>query len=53
MAAVREALQAGEAGPAEIARRFRRARTDTVGPLLETPAALGHARATPDGRYAA
>jgi hypothetical protein len=54
MAAVREALQAaGEAGPAEIARRFRRARVDTVRPLLETLAALGHARSTPDGRYAA
>ena len=54
MAAVREALaDAGEAAPADIARRFRRARATTVAPLLETLAALGHARPTADGRYAA
>ncbi len=44
---------AGEAAPADIARRFRRARATTVAPLLETLAALGHARPTGGGRYAA
>ena len=45
MAAVREALaDAGEAAPADIARRFRRGRAESVRPLLETLAALGHAR---------
>ena len=54
MAAVRAALtDAGEAAPADIARRFRRARAAAVAPLLETLAALGHARPTEDGRYAA
>ena len=54
MAAVREALAAvGEAGPADIARRFRRARAASVAPLLQTLAALGHARVTADGRFAA
>jgi hypothetical protein len=54
MAAVREALAAaGEAAPADIARRFRRARADKVAPLLATLAALGHAHATEDGRFAA
>ena len=54
MAAVRAALtDAGEAAPADIARRFRRARADSVRPLLETLAALGHARPTEGGRYAA
>ena len=54
MAAVREALRdAGEAAPADIARRFRRARAAAVAPLLETLAALGHARPTAGGRFAA
>jgi hypothetical protein len=54
IAAVREALQdAGEAAPADIARRFRHARATTVAPLLETLAALGHARLTADGRFTA
>ena len=54
MAAVREALHdAGEAGPADIARRFRRARAASVAPLLATLAALGHAHPVGDGRFAA
>ena len=54
MAAVRAALMdAGEASPADIARRFRRARTESIRPLLETLAALGHAHPAGGGRYAA
>ena len=54
IAAVRAALaDAGEAAPADIARRFRRARAASVAPLLETLAALGHARLTADGRFTA
>ena len=54
IAAVRAALaDAGEAAPADIARRFRRARATSVAPLLETLAALGHARLTADGRFTA
>jgi hypothetical protein len=54
MAAVRAALnEAGEAAPADIARRFHRARTTTVEPLLDTLAALGHARRLEGGRFAA
>ena len=54
IAAVREALaEAGEARPEEIARRFMRARSSTVQPLLESLAALGHAEQVSGGRYAA
>jgi hypothetical protein len=54
MAAVRAALnEAGEAAPADIARRFRRARATTVKPLLDTLTALGHARRLDDDRFAA
>ncbi|MEJ8476518.1 type IIL restriction-modification enzyme MmeI [Roseibium algae] len=54
IAAVREALlEMGEASPEQIARRFARARTTAVQPLLESLAALGQAQLTEDGRYAA
>ena len=54
IAAVREALEdMGEATPVEIARRFQRARTTAVEPLLASLAALGQAQITEDGRYAA
>ncbi|AML53781.1 class I SAM-dependent DNA methyltransferase [Falsihalocynthiibacter arcticus] len=54
IAAVRAALEeAGEASPEEIARKFLRARTTAVQPLLESLAALGQAELTDDGRYAA
>ncbi|WBU61176.1 class I SAM-dependent DNA methyltransferase [Paracoccus albus] len=54
IAAVREALEtAGEATPEQIARRFLRARTTSVQPLLESLAALGQATVLEDGRYAA
>ncbi len=54
IAAVREALaEVGEASPEEIARRFMRARSSTVQPLLESLAALGHAEQVSGGRYAA
>lgn len=54
IAAVREALEEmGEASPAQIARRFQRARTTAVEPLLQSLAALGHAERGDDGRYAA
>ena len=43
----------GEATPAEIARQFARARTTSVQPLLESLTALGQARMTPGGRFAA
>jgi hypothetical protein len=53
MAAVRAALlDAGEASPTEIARRFRRARAESVRPLLETLAVLGHIHAAGGDRYA-
>lgn len=53
-AAVREALEElGEASPEQVARRFKRARTTTVEPLLASLAALGQAQVTDDGRYAA
>lgn len=52
IAAVREALEAcGEATPEQIARRFKRARTTSVQPLLESLAALGQATTLEDGRY--
>ncbi len=43
-AVVHDALvEMGEATPAQIARRFKRARTSSVQPLLESLAALGQA----------
>ncbi len=54
IAAVRAALtDLGEANPEQVARQFHRARTATVNPLLESLAALGHARLTESGRFAA
>ncbi|MEZ5725635.1 MAG: RNA-binding protein [Paracoccaceae bacterium] len=54
IAAVREALsEMGEATPEQIARRFLRARTTAVQPLLESLAALGQAERTREGRYVA
>jgi hypothetical protein len=54
IAAVREALsEMGEATPDQIARRFMRARTTSVQPLLDSLAALGQAEKGEDGRYAA
>jgi hypothetical protein len=54
IAAVREALtEMGEATPDQIARRFMRARTTSVQPLLESLAALGQAEKVEEGRYAA
>ena len=53
IAGVREALQGlGEASPEQVARHFKRGRSKTVEPLLETLAALGQARKLGDGRYA-
>ena len=51
--AIRVALAARPTavGAADLARDFRRARTDQVQQLLETLAALGHARRTPAGNY--
>ncbi|WP_439521601.1 class I SAM-dependent DNA methyltransferase [Marivita sp.] len=54
IAAVREALsEMGEATPEQIARRFMRARTNSVQPLLDSLAALGQAEKVEEGRYAA
>jgi len=54
IAAVREALsELGEATPAEVARRFSRARSKTVEPLLDSLAALGQAELVEEGLYAA
>ena len=54
IAAVREALaEMGEATPDQIARRFLRARTTTVQPLLESLSALGQADKIDSNRYAA
>ena len=54
IAAVREALEEmGEATPDQIARRFLRARTTAVQPLLESLAALGQAEKVEENRYAA
>lgn len=54
IAAVREALaDLGEATPEQIARRFVRARTTTVLPLLRSLAALGDAEQLDDDRFAA
>ncbi len=49
--ALRAALAAAPGRPDELARRFRRARTDKVREMLETLAALGQARPASDGRY--
>lgn len=52
--AVREALmELGEVSAEEVARRFKRARTTSVVPLLDSLAALGQAEVNEDGRYAA
>lgn len=52
--AVREVLEEmGEASPEQIARRFQRARTASVEPLLASLAALGQAQIIGDGKYAA
>jgi hypothetical protein len=54
IAAVRETLSdMGEATPEQIARRFQRARTASVQPLLESLAALGQAERIDGDRYAA
>lgn len=54
IAAVREVLKEfGEATPEQIARRFLRARTTAVQPLLDSLAALGQAEKIENGRYAA
>ena len=53
--ALREALE-GQSEPIHaenLARSFRRARTDRVEELLQTLVALGQARRLPDGRYIA
>ena len=53
IAAVREALsEMGEATPEQIARRFMRARTTVVQPLLDSLTALGQAERVEEGRYA-
>ena len=49
--ALRAALVAAPGRPDELARRFRRARSDTVREMLETLVALGQARPAADGRY--
>ena len=53
--AVQRALAADDrpATPSEVAKRFSRARKTDVEQILETLAALGQARLTDDGRYAA
>lgn len=54
IAAVRAALSdLGEATPEQVARQFQRARSGTVQPLLDSLSALGQARPTEGGRYAA
>ena len=54
IATVREALaEMGEATPDQIARRFMRARTTSVQPLLDSLAALGQAEKVEERRYAA
>ena len=53
--AVRAALAArpAPATPQELARTFKSAKVDAVAELLAALAALGQARPTPDGRFAA
>ncbi|MFU8864926.1 MAG: RNA-binding protein [Rhodobacterales bacterium] len=54
IAAVQSALHdLGEATPEQIARQFQRGRAGTVQPLLESLTALGHARLTQTGLFAA
>lgn len=54
IAAVHEALaELGEASPEQIARRFQRARTASVAPLLDSLAAIGQAQRLDDDRFAA
>jgi len=54
IAAVQAALSdLGEATPEQVARQFQRGRAGTVRPLLESLSALGHARLTDGGRFAA
>jgi len=54
IAAVRAALEElGEATPEQVARRFARARTASVQPLLESLTALGQAQIIEGGRFAA
>jgi hypothetical protein len=54
IAAVQAALaDLGEATPEQVARQFQRGRSGTVQPLLESLSALGHARPTEGGRFAA
>jgi len=53
IAAVSAALtDMGEATPDQIARRFARARTASIAPLLQALTALNHAREVAPGRYA-
>ena len=54
IAAVREALlEMGEASPDQIARQFKRARTSSVEPLLESLSALGQAEKLDNGNFVA
>jgi hypothetical protein len=54
IAAVRAALEElGQATPEQVARRFARARTASVQPLLESLTALGQAQIIEGGRFAA
>jgi hypothetical protein len=54
IAAVRTVLHdLGQATPDEIARRFERGRAGTIRPLLDSLAALGHARLDDAGRFVA
>ncbi|MEM6649551.1 MAG: DNA methyltransferase [Pseudomonadota bacterium] len=54
IAAVRGALEEmGEASPEQIARRFKRAQTKAVLPLLQSLAALGQAEESSDGQFSA
>ena len=54
IAAVREVLsEMGEATPEQIARRFMRARTTVVQPLLDSLTALGQAERVEEGSYVA
>ncbi|MCB6180228.1 hypothetical protein LHP98_19150 [Rhodobacter sp. Har01] len=54
IAAVRAALHdLGEASPEQVARRFQRGQARSIQPLLESLTALGQARVTETGRFAA
>jgi len=54
IAAVREALlELGEASPDQIARQFKRARSSSVEPLLESLSALGQAEKLENGNFVA